>query len=255
MQLPPETWEDIIWCLGTKGELVSRFTHARIRPAHLVGCGVPTAPQQRDYWRSEPWPELTVLAEWPDGEAEPTKIWFANPRRHTARASRPSRQTALAHRTRQPAARLARAGTRPQPLRGPRLAWLSSPCEFVHRGLRLSARGTLDAFPLRQQPTGPRARRPTQDLHPSRQPSKDPRGIPQTPSPPCASASASAWLKPCRDVHAVCGFGTKMAVCDTVELRKRKGWRVARQRIQLRPRLRRACGAPPRRCRGPWQGG
>ena len=77
MQLPPEAWQDIIWREGTKGELVSRFTHARIRPAHLVGCGVPTAPQ-RDYWRNEPWPELTVLAEWPDGEAEPTKIWFAN---------------------------------------------------------------------------------------------------------------------------------------------------------------------------------
>jgi SRSO17 transposase len=66
MQLPPEAWQDIIWREGTNGELASRFTHARIRPAH------------RDYWRNEPWPELTVLAEWPDGEAEPTKIWFAN---------------------------------------------------------------------------------------------------------------------------------------------------------------------------------
>lgn len=66
MQLPSEAWQDIIWREGTKGELVSRFTHARIRPAH------------RDYWRNEPWPELAVLAEWPDGEAEPTKIWFAN---------------------------------------------------------------------------------------------------------------------------------------------------------------------------------
>jgi SRSO17 transposase len=66
MQLPPEAWQAITWREGTKGELVSRFTHTRIRPAH------------RDYWRSEPWPELTVLAEWPDGEAEPTKIWFAN---------------------------------------------------------------------------------------------------------------------------------------------------------------------------------
>ena len=97
MQLSPEAWRDIIGCPGTKGELVSRFTHARIRPAHPVGCGVPTAPQHvgcgvptappaagrlRDYWRNEPQltrgPELTVLAEWPDGEAEPTKIWFAN---------------------------------------------------------------------------------------------------------------------------------------------------------------------------------
>ena len=60
---------------GTKGERVSHFTHDRIRPAQLAGCGVRTAPQ-RDSWRSEPWPELTVLAEWPDGEAEPTRIWL-----------------------------------------------------------------------------------------------------------------------------------------------------------------------------------
>lgn len=77
MALPTEAWQDIIWREGTKGELVSRFTHARIRPAHLVGRGVPTAPH-RDYGRNEPWPELTVLAEWPDGEAEPAKLWFAN---------------------------------------------------------------------------------------------------------------------------------------------------------------------------------
>jgi len=84
MQLPPEAWQNIIWREGTKAELVSRFTHARIRPAHLVGCGVPTAPQ-RDYWRNEPWPDLTLLAEWPDGEAEPTKIWFANIHADTSR--------------------------------------------------------------------------------------------------------------------------------------------------------------------------
>ena len=42
-----------------------------------MGTPHPTAPH-RDYWRNQPWPEVTVLAEWPDGEAEPTKIWFAN---------------------------------------------------------------------------------------------------------------------------------------------------------------------------------
>ena len=31
MQLPPEAWQNIIWCPGTKGELVSRFTNARMR--------------------------------------------------------------------------------------------------------------------------------------------------------------------------------------------------------------------------------
>lgn len=66
IQLSADAWQEITWREGTKGELTSRFACARIRPAH------------RDYWRNEPWPELTVLAEWPEGEAEPTKIWFAN---------------------------------------------------------------------------------------------------------------------------------------------------------------------------------
>jgi SRSO17 transposase len=65
-RLSADAWQEITWREGTKGELVSRFAHARIRPAH------------RDYWRNEPWPELTILAEWPEGEPEPTKIWFAN---------------------------------------------------------------------------------------------------------------------------------------------------------------------------------
>jgi len=66
MALPAEAWQDVTWREGTKGELGSRFTAARIRPAH------------RDYWRNQPWPEVTVLAEWPAGEPEPTKLWFAN---------------------------------------------------------------------------------------------------------------------------------------------------------------------------------
>jgi len=66
MRLRIDAWQTITWREGAKGELVSRFTHARIRPAH------------RDYWRNQPWPELTVLAEWPEDEAEPTKLWFAN---------------------------------------------------------------------------------------------------------------------------------------------------------------------------------
>ncbi len=35
-------------------------------------------PAHRDYDRSEPWPELWLLIEWPEDEAEPTKFWFAN---------------------------------------------------------------------------------------------------------------------------------------------------------------------------------
>ena len=66
MQLPADAWQEIIWREGAKGELTSRFTAARMRPAH------------RDCWRNQPWPELTILAEWPEGMPEPTKIWFAS---------------------------------------------------------------------------------------------------------------------------------------------------------------------------------
>jgi SRSO17 transposase len=66
MQLPENAWQTVTWRQGVKDELSSRFAHARVRPAH------------RDYWRNEPWPELTVLAEWPEDEPEPIKIWLAN---------------------------------------------------------------------------------------------------------------------------------------------------------------------------------
>jgi SRSO17 transposase len=53
------------WREGTKGDLVSRFAHLRIRPSH------------RDYWRAEPWPEEWLLIEWPEGEDAPTKYWLS----------------------------------------------------------------------------------------------------------------------------------------------------------------------------------
>ena len=64
--LPVEAWQTVTWREGSKGELTSRFAALRVRPAH------------RDYDRREPWPELWLLAEWPEGEDEPIKYWFAN---------------------------------------------------------------------------------------------------------------------------------------------------------------------------------
>jgi SRSO17 transposase len=64
--LPPSAWQDVTWRAGSKGDLVARFAATRIRPAH------------RDDQRSEPWPELWLLIEWPKGDAEPTKYWFAH---------------------------------------------------------------------------------------------------------------------------------------------------------------------------------
>ncbi len=56
----------VAWPEGTARRLVSRFVAMRVRPAH------------RDYWRSEPHAELWLLAEWPQGSAEPTKYWLSN---------------------------------------------------------------------------------------------------------------------------------------------------------------------------------
>ena len=66
LSLPASDWQSVTWRAGVKGDLVSRFAAKRIRPAH------------RDYEREEPWPELWLLIEWPDDEAEPTQFWFAH---------------------------------------------------------------------------------------------------------------------------------------------------------------------------------
>jgi SRSO17 transposase len=64
--LPAEAWQRVSWREGTKGTLASRFAAVRVRPGH------------RDYARSEPWPELWLLVEWPEDKTEPTKYWLAN---------------------------------------------------------------------------------------------------------------------------------------------------------------------------------
>ena len=63
--LARKAWKTVRWREGTKGDLVSRFAHLRIRPSH------------RDYWRAEPWPEEWLLIEWPEGEDAPTKYWLS----------------------------------------------------------------------------------------------------------------------------------------------------------------------------------
>jgi len=63
--LARRAWKTVRWREGTKGDLVSRFAHLRIRPSH------------RGYWRAEPWPEEWLLIEWPEGEDAPTKYWLS----------------------------------------------------------------------------------------------------------------------------------------------------------------------------------
>jgi hypothetical protein len=65
LSLPAETWQTITWREGTADWLSSRFARQRVRPAH------------RDTLLTEPRAEEWLLIEWPQGEAEPTKYWFA----------------------------------------------------------------------------------------------------------------------------------------------------------------------------------
>jgi len=63
--LPAKAWHRITWRQGTKAPLKSRLARLRIRIAN------------RDFDRSEPWPEEWLLIEWPKGEKEPTKYWLS----------------------------------------------------------------------------------------------------------------------------------------------------------------------------------
>ena len=65
LSLPAEAWQTITWREGTADWLSSRFARQRVRPAH------------RDTLLTEPRAEEWLLIEWPQGEAEPTKYWFA----------------------------------------------------------------------------------------------------------------------------------------------------------------------------------
>jgi len=63
--LPAAAWHAITWREGSADWLTSRFARQRVRPAH------------RDTKLTAPRPEEWLLIEWPQGETEPTKYWFA----------------------------------------------------------------------------------------------------------------------------------------------------------------------------------
>ena len=56
----------VTWREGSKGKLTSRFAAWRVRPAHRLAAG------------REPLGACWLLAEWPEGEPEPTKFFFSN---------------------------------------------------------------------------------------------------------------------------------------------------------------------------------
>ena len=63
---PRETWQHVTWREGTKGPMTSRFAAARVLPSHSYQHG---GVKEGTLW---------LLAEWPEGEASPSKFWLAN---------------------------------------------------------------------------------------------------------------------------------------------------------------------------------
>src|SRR3977135_217928 len=64
--LPQEAWQAVTWREGSADWLTSRFARVRVRAA------------PRDEALAERRGEEGLLIEWPLGEREPTKYWFAN---------------------------------------------------------------------------------------------------------------------------------------------------------------------------------
>jgi len=63
LSLPKQAWHTIAWREGAADRLRSRFARVRVR----------IAPTRRAAGRAEE----TLLIEWPEGEAEPTKYWLS----------------------------------------------------------------------------------------------------------------------------------------------------------------------------------
>ena len=63
LSLPKHAWRTITWREGTNEKLKSRFARVRVRAAPIRGEAC--------------FGEETLLIEWPEGEAKPTKFWLA----------------------------------------------------------------------------------------------------------------------------------------------------------------------------------
>jgi SRSO17 transposase len=68
LSLPKSAWRTITWREGTSTKLQSRFARIRVRAAPIRG--------------ETRFAEETLLVEWPEDEAAPTKFWLANVERN-----------------------------------------------------------------------------------------------------------------------------------------------------------------------------
>ncbi len=73
--LPAGAWQTITWREGSADWLASRFARQRVRPWAFSPRACPVG--HRDTKLTEPRAEEWLLIEWPQGETEPTKYWFA----------------------------------------------------------------------------------------------------------------------------------------------------------------------------------
>jgi SRSO17 transposase len=64
LALPKHAWRTITWRDGSAAPLCSRFARMRVRTAPIRGAAAR--------------PKETLLIEWPQGEAAPTKYWLSN---------------------------------------------------------------------------------------------------------------------------------------------------------------------------------
>ena len=139
-------------------------------------------------------------------------------RQHQQKCSGEHRQTALAHRTRLPGPQ---AGTRPWPLRGARLARLSSSRHTVHRRLRIPDLREGSDSPLRTTQRASRQRTsPSRRLSTPRLPRSGLNVTCQTQSPPSASPSPARSPAHCHVARVANKFSIER-ICDTVRLTRR----------------------------------
>ncbi len=130
--LPKHAWRTITWREGSNKRLRSRFARVQVR----------TAPIRRAAERTEE----TLLIEWPDGEAEPTKYWLSTLDKKIS--FRRLVDIAKMRWRIERDYRGAEAGNWARALRGTRMARFPSSRHAVHRSLWIPDLRTGDDPPL-----------------------------------------------------------------------------------------------------------
>ncbi|MFJ3309623.1 IS701 family transposase [Streptomyces sp. NPDC086549] len=74
-----EAFGEVTWREGSRGPMTSRFLTVRVRPAGVRSRRLAQAAAVAGHgWWDGVLPEVRLLAEWPDGEDEPTRFWLSD---------------------------------------------------------------------------------------------------------------------------------------------------------------------------------